>query len=155
MQTSRRNFLQTTAAVGAFVVAGGGLKAFGQDRSDDLFRVPAEVFSESLYSMTMRQAEALLGTTFMTTVSERETVLGGRSVRLTLTQVNPLERKANSILGCYGESFSLIFEAQQRVALEQGIYRMSGGGIVLDSVLLVPTGITRDKYEIIINHVTR
>jgi hypothetical protein len=155
MQTSRRNFLQTTAAVAAFVVAGGGYRAFGQERSDDLFRVPAEVFSESLYSMTMRQAEALLGTTFTTTLSEVETVLGGRSVRLTLTQVNSLERKANSILGCYGESFSLIFEAQQRVALEQGIYRMSGGGLVLGSVLLVPTGITRDKYEIIINHVTR
>ena len=155
METTRRNFLQTTAAAVTFVLASGGLRAFGQQPPDDLFAVPGEAYSDPLFSLTMRQAEALLGTPFTTTVVDERTLAGARTVRLILTEVNPLERKGNSARGYYGESFSLIFVTQQRVLLGQGAYRLSGGGLTLDDVLLVPTGIAHDKYEVIVNHVTR
>ena len=148
MHTSRRNFLRTSAAALTFVVAGGGLRALGQKRPDDLFPVPVEAYSDPIFSLTLGQAETLVGTTFTTVASN------GRPVRLTLTAVNSLERKANVIRGSYGESFSLIFEGQKRITLDQGAYQLSGGGFDFDAVLLVPTGIARDKYEIIVNHVT-
>ena len=148
MHTSRRNFLRTTTAALTFVVAGGGSRAFGQKRPVDLFPVPAEAYSDPIFSLTFSQAEALVGTTFTTIGAS------GRPVRLILTAVNSLERKANGIRGCYGESFSLIFEGQKKTTLDQGVYRLSGGGLEFDAVLLVPTGIARDKYEVIVNHVT-
>jgi hypothetical protein len=149
MQISRRNFLQTTCAALTLAVSSGGLRVLGQQTSPDLFPIPAEVYSEAIFSLTARQAESLVGTTFNVTVA------GGRNVRLTLTEVHPLERQMNTIEGYYGESFSLIFESQQRTKLNQGIYRVSGGGLDMSSLLLVPTGIERNKYEVLVNHVTR
>lgn len=149
MQVTRRNFLQTIGTAAAVVVSGTGLNAFGQDLPGDLFPIPAEAYSDPLFSISARHFEGLLGTTFTVTAA------GGRSVRLTLTQVNSLERQANVLRGFYGESFSLIFETQQRLRLSQGIYHVAGSGLDLNTVLLVPTGIERRHYEIIINHVTR
>lgn len=149
MEISRRNFLRTAGAAVAFGVASGGLRVIGQQRSGGLFPLPPEVYSEPLFSLTARQAEALLGTTFTATAS------GGRSVRLTLTEVNPLERQANTLGGYYGECFSLVFESPQRFKLTQGIYQITGGGLDMHSVLMVPTGMERRKYEIIVNHLTR
>ena len=149
MQISRRNFLQTAGTALTLVVANGGLPAFGQQQSEHLFPLPAEVYAQPIFSLTAKQAEALLGTTFNVTVP------GGRSVRLTLTAVNPLERQQNTIQGYYGESFSLVFESQQRLKLNQGIYGVSGGGLDMESVLLVPTGAERRHYEVIVNRVTR
>jgi hypothetical protein len=149
MQISRRNFIQTAGTAIAVIASAGGLRTFGQERSTDLFPLPAEVYSEPLYSMTAREAEALLGTTF------NVTIVGGRSVRLTLTEVKLLERQANTLRGFYGESFSLIFESPQKLKLNQGIYQIMGGGLDMNSVLLVPIGAERKKYEMVVNHVTR
>jgi hypothetical protein len=149
MQISRRNFIQTAGTAIAVIASAGGLRTFGQERSTDLFPLPAEVYSEPLYSMTAREAEALLGTTF------NVTTVGGRSVRLTLTEVKLLERQANTLRGFYGESFSLIFESPQKLKLNQGIYQIMGGGLDMNSVLLVPIGAERKKYEMVVNHVTR
>jgi hypothetical protein len=149
MEISRRNFLRTAGSTVAFVAASGGLLVIGQQRAGSLFPLPPEVYSDPLFSLTARQVEALLGTTFTATVG------GGRSVRLTLTQVNPLERQANTLRGYYGESFSLVFESPERLKLTQGIYQITGGGLDVHSVLMVPTGIERKKYEVVINHLTR
>jgi hypothetical protein len=147
MELSRRNFLQT-AGVAALVITGGRLGAFGQQKSGGLFPLPAEVYSEPIFSLTARQAEALVGTTFTVTLSS------GRTVRLTLTHVNPIQREKNTLRGYYGESFSMVFESQQRVSLAQGSYRISGGELDMTSVLLVPTGLDRKQYELMVNHVT-
>ena len=149
MQISRRNFLQATTTAVTFVAASGGLRVLGQKLTGDLFPVPPEAYSDPLFSLTSRQAEAMIGTTFTATVP------GGRTVRFTLTAVNVLARQGNILRGYYGESFSLIFESQQRVSLRQGVYKMSGDGVDWESVLLVPTGIERRHYEVMINHITR
>lgn len=149
MQISRRNFLQTTGAAAAFFVSSGALGALGQRKGGDLFPIPAEAYSEAIFSLTAKQAEAFLGATFTATSA------GGRTVRLTLTRVNPIQRESNALRGYYGESFSLIFESQQRLNLSQGIYRLTGGELDLQSVLVVPTGLDRRHYEVVINHLTR
>ena len=149
MQINRRNFIQSTAVALTFVLSGRNTRIFGQQPDGDLFRVPAEAYSDPLFSLTAAQAGALLGTTFTVTSA------GSRTVRLTLAQVNPLERQANALRGYYGESFSLIFESQQRLRLGQGVYRLAGGGLDLESVLLVPTGIAGRQYEVMINHLSR
>jgi hypothetical protein len=149
MQINRRNFLQSTAVALTFIVSSGGLRVFGQQQNGDLFQVPAEAYSDPLFSLTAAHAGGLVGTTFTATAA------GNRSVRLTLRQVNPLERQINTLRGYYGESFSLIFESQQRLRLGQGIYRLAGGGLDFESVLLVPTGIGGNQYEVLINHLTR
>ena len=149
MQISRRNFLQTAGAAVTFAVAGGSSRMFAQRGSGELFPIPPEVYSEAIYSLTAAQAQALIGTSFTLTLA------GGRTVRLTLTQVNPLERQANILRGYYGESFSLVFETPQRLQLAQGIYRVTGEGLDLPAVLLVPTDRARRQYEIVVNHLTR
>jgi hypothetical protein len=49
----------------------------------------------------------------------------------------------------------MIFESQQRLSLAQGAYRIAGGGLDMTSVLLVPIGLDRKQYEVMVNHVTR
>ena len=149
MEISRRNFLQTVSATAAaLAITGGGLRAFGQQKGD-LFPIPPEVYSETIFSLTAKQAEALLGTTFTATLA------GGRTVRLTLTRVNPIQGDGNTLRGYYGESFSMIFESQQRLSLAQGTYRLTSGDLDMTSVLLVPIGLDRKQYEVMVNHVTR
>ena len=150
MQTDRRNFLRTIGAAAAFTAAGGLRSAIGQDKDpSETFPIPPEAYSSLLYSLTSKQMETFIGQTF-TAVSST-----GRSVRLTLTEVNVLERFGNTVRGYYGECYSLIFEGGGKAKLTQDVYDMHVNGLENFSALMVPTGLASRQFEIVVNHVTR
>ena len=150
MQITRRKFINAACA-SAFIVAGGGLTAtFGQkDSPDDLFPVPPEAYSESLFSMTASQLQDYVGSRFTATIE------GLRPVTLVLEEVNTVERMANAIRGTYGECFSLVFTGAERRPVQQGTYNITTQGLDPFTALVVPVDRSRLRYEIIINHVTR
>ena len=150
MQITRRNFIQTLGSAGVFIAAGGATAVFSQRRvRTDLFPIPAEVYSEPLYSMTANQFEPLIGQAFSATAAD------GVTAELVLAEVNRLELQANTLRGYYGEVFSLVFEGSRRERLAQDSYEIHVDGLPNFTALVVPTGRVRRKYEIIINHLTR
>ena len=148
MYISRRKFLQT-GTVAAFAVAGGLTSVAGQEKVGTLFALPAEVYSQALYSMTAKQFRNLIGRNFTAVSGD------GRRTAIVLVEVNVLERMANTTSGYYGESFSLIFEGRSKTRLVQDLYELQGDAFDPVSVLLVPTGRASRQYELIINHLTR
>jgi hypothetical protein len=149
MHITRRKFLQAGSAAAAFVVATGLNPVAAQERSDILFPIPPEVYSQPLYSMSAKQFRDLIGRNFSVVSGD------GRVSRIVLVEVNVLERMANSTRGYYGESFSLIFENRGKDRLSQDVYELEGSDIEPVSVLLVPTGRASRQYELIVNHLTR
>jgi hypothetical protein len=151
MKITRRSFIQSAGGAAALLVAGSVLPtALGQQKArNELFPIPPEVYPEPLFSMTAKQFEQFIGHSFSATPE------GRRSVPLVLTEVNLLEYQQNTINGYYGESFSLIFEAQQRLTLSQDRYEMRTEGLPDFSALIVPTGRRRRQFEVIINRITR
>jgi hypothetical protein len=150
MHTTRRNFLRVAGTAGMLATAGGFGSLFGQQRKAvDLFPLPAEVYSQPLFSMGSKQFEVLIGRTF-TAVSE-----SGRANRLVLTEVNRLERMQNTVGGYYGECYSLIFESSAKVRLTQDVYEIRAEGLESFSALVVPTGRRLREFEIIVNHLAR
>ena len=150
MHTTRRNFLKVAGTAGMLATTGGFGSLFGQQQKTvDLFPLPAEVYSQPLYSMTSKQFETRIGRAF-TALSET-----GRANRLVLTEVNRLERMQNSVGGYYGECYSLIFESSAKVRLTQDVYEMRTDGLESFSALLVPTGRGPREFEIIVNHLAR
>jgi len=149
-QMNRRNFLHSLAVASAFAATGSVSRVLAQKGDGrGLFPVPAEAYSNSLYSMNSRQLEAFLGREFTVTAAD------GSGFGLTLREVNTAERKANAIRGSYGDSFSLIFEGEEKLQLEQDVFDFAIEGLEPFSALVVPTGRRRKQYEIVVNHVTR
>ena len=150
MKITRRQFIHATCASAMFISTGSLSAALGQKAvSEELFPIPAEAYSEPIFSMTSKQLRAFLGSHFTATPES------GKVTRLILTEVNQLERSQNILRGYYGESFSLIFEGEAPRPLGQGVYVMRTSGLDSFSALVVPTGRDRTQYEIIVNHITR
>ena len=149
MQITRRNFLQTCGAVAAVGLTCGELRTFGQSKNNELIPIPPEAYSDPFYSLSAKQCELLIGTSFTATS------IDGEVFRLVLSEVNPFDVQINNINGYYGESFSLVFEGNERRKLRQGIYEIEGGGFVLSSALIVPTDRLQKRYEVVVNHLTR
>jgi hypothetical protein len=147
---NRRNFLHSLAVASALSAAGSlsGVLAQKADRRG-LFPVPADAYSNSLFSMRAKQLETLLGHEFTVTAAD------GSIFSLTLKEVNSSEGKTNAIRGSYGESFSLIFEGEEKLQLNQDVFDFAVDGMAPFSALMVPTGRRRKQYEIVVNHVTR
>jgi hypothetical protein len=147
---NRRNFLHSLAVASAFAAVGStrGVLAQKPDRRG-LFPVPAEAYSNSLFSMSPKQLEPLVGRVFTVTAAD------GSVSGLTLKEVNASEGKTNAIRGSYGESFSLIFEGEDKLQLDQDVFDFAVDGMAPFSALVVPTGRRRKQYEVVVNHVTR
>ncbi|HEX6125006.1 MAG TPA: twin-arginine translocation signal domain-containing protein [Pyrinomonadaceae bacterium] len=150
MHITRRNFLHTIGAAACLAALADIRIVFGQRTGDpELFPLPAETYSDTLYSVTARHFGRFIGRRFTATSAE------GISTELVLLEVNPIERLGNTTRGFYGESFSLIFESRAKHRLFQDTYSFRVEGMDQFSALLVPTGRRGRQYEIIINHVTR
>ncbi|HUR98114.1 MAG TPA: twin-arginine translocation signal domain-containing protein [Pyrinomonadaceae bacterium] len=152
MHITRRNFLHTLGTAVAVATVGITPKnVFGQKQeSSNLFPIPAEVYSEPLYSMTAKQLKQFIGSDFTATSSRGETI------DLVLTEVNAIERLPNSAGGFYGECFSLIFEnKRKRSSLKQDTYEMGTTGMAPFSALVVPTDRLAKRNEVIVNHLSR
>ena len=148
MQITRRYFLNALSAAAALYAVS---PVFGQSNKHkaELFELPAEAYSDPLFSMTAKQFESFIGRTF----TARD--IDGVAVQFVLTEVNKLERSQNVLRGYYGECFSLIFTAPERVSIRQDPYEMRTDGLGIFSALIVPTGRHQREYEIIVNHITR
>jgi hypothetical protein len=151
MQTTRRNFIYTLAGVGAFVAFGGSAATVSGQAAEKggLFPIPAEVYSEPLFSLTAKQFDSFLGSTFTATAED------GRHFRLVLTEVKSLEVPENTIGGYYGEVFSLVFEGPRKGPLVQGRYEIRIAGLPDFTALVVPISRGLKDYEIIVNHLGR
>ena len=151
MEITRRQFINAACASAVLAVSGGLTASYGQLKGgkSGLFPVPPEAYSDPLFSCTASQCRELIGHTFTVT---RE---GLRPTSLILRQVIVNERSGNTLRGYYGDCFSLIFEGDGRRQLNQDSYLMETEGLRQFSALLVPVGIERTKYELIVNHITR
>jgi hypothetical protein len=151
MRVTRRNFLQTAGSAAALFVAGGStFSVFGQSKTKEgLFELPAEVYSNPVFSMSAKEFEQMTGRTF-TVVGEN-----GKAVELVLMEVNRLERQPNVLRGYYGESYSLVFVSPRDERIVQDNYELSADGLKSFSALIVPTSRGEREYEIIVNRITR
>ena len=148
MHITRRNFIQTISAAAAFFSI-QGLNTFGQRRvRNEVYSIPPEAYPEPLFSMTAKQFEPMVGQIFTATNAE------GRLFNLTLSEVNRIERLQNTLGGYYGECFSLIFDGDERDSLSQDTYELHAGSVEFPA-LVVPVGLHRKRYEVIVNHLTR
>lgn len=151
MQITRRDFVRNIGIGACAIYLTGSGAVFGQKRQrGGFFPIPAEAYTDPMYSMTAKQFEEYLGRSFLI-VSDN-----GKSFEAVLTEVNVQEDLRNTSTGVYGESFSLIFEANNdEVRLTQDVYSISTPGIQLFSPLVVPTGRRSRQYEVIVNHLAR
>ena len=151
MQISRRDFVRSVGIGACAVYLNGNGIAFGQrGPKGTFFPIPAEAYTDPMYSMTAKQFEGHLGRSFVIRFEN------GNSCEAVLTEVNVAEKLQNSLTGVYGEGFSLIFEIKNdEVRLKQDVYIVSAPGIQTFSPLIVPTGRLSRQYEVIINHLTR
>jgi hypothetical protein len=129
----------------------GNGAVFGQrSQKGTFFPIPAEAYTDPMYSMTAKQFEDYMGRSFVILFEN------GKSCEAVLTEVNVSENLQNTSTGVYGESFSLIFEINNdEISLKQDIYIVSAPGIEPFSPLIVPTGRRSRQYEVVINHLTR
>src|SRR5215218_6055630 len=104
MQITRRNFIRSIGVGACTLYLAGAGSVLGQatGKRDPYFRGAAEVYSDSLYSMSAKQLEAFLNKEFLIMSSD------GESFAAVLTEVNPQENLQKGLAGVYGESFSLI-----------------------------------------------
>src|SRR5829696_6603347 len=134
MQITRRDFVRSIGVGACTLYLAGAGTVLGQTRAkrDRYFQVPAEAYSDPLYSMTAKQFEPFLSKEFLIVSSD------GESFVPVLTEVNPHENLENALDGVYGESFSLIFEFRSdEVKIHQGVYLLSSPGIEEFSALVV------------------
>jgi len=151
MQISRRDFVRSVGIGACAIYLTGNGTVFGQrGHKGTFFPIPAEAYTDPMYSMTAKQFEEYLGRSFVIHFEN------GKSCEAVLTEVNVSENLKNLSTGVYGEGFSLIFEINNDdVRLNQDVYIVSAPGIQTFSPLIVPTGRLSRQYEVIINHLTR
>jgi hypothetical protein len=147
MKLTRRNFVQILGAAAAITTVDGCLNsALGQNSAlANLSAIPAAGKSHTLLSMNADQARAFIGRAFVVKASD------GVSTEIILSEVNKINRRANSARGYSGECFSLIFKSRRNPPFAQGIYEMQSAGVDQFSALLVPTGRRGREYELVVN----
>jgi len=148
MRITRRDFINAACASAILAASGSLTSSFGQ-KTNKLFPIPGEAYADPLLSMSSNKFREFIGQTFKVTGE------GIRPTPLVLTEVNLLERPQNTIGGYYGECFSLVFEGDLMRQLKQGSYSIETNGVPQFSALLVPIGMRRVKYEIVVNHISR
>jgi hypothetical protein len=151
MKLTRRSFLQKTGSVAIIAAVAGPIStAFGQSMSSD-----------SRAEKSIRASTDPLGTftqqSFVPYVGEEMSVKGvsGRATRLRLIEVNDLSVPDNEKRGYVGESFSLIFDAGKRSRLADGVFDFDHYALGKFSLLLVPVGMSGNRYEAVVNRIAR
>ncbi|HEX9961143.1 MAG TPA: twin-arginine translocation signal domain-containing protein [Pyrinomonadaceae bacterium] len=150
MTITRRGFIRNLGAVAVAAVSlNSTSRIFGQaSRTDELFAVPPESFSDPLNYLTRAHFEP-----FIDTFVRVET--GEKRIRLKLVEALELKRAVNESRSYKGESFSLLFEDTGKFRLAQDVYQIEHADLGKFSLLLVPTGLKGIHYEAIINRLGR
>lgn len=150
---TRRNFIQigTLAAVGGYSLGLTG-KIFGQMSGlDDSFILPSDILGDPVLTFSSEHFESFINTIFQ--IQNPQT--RSRSVDLRLIQVKKWQSKFNRAKGLRGESYSLLFEAERSAPIEQSIYEFSHGGLGKFSLFVAPVSPEPNRYEAVINHLSR
>ncbi len=151
MKINRRNFIQTagTAALATALMSSSG-DVFGQALlNGDLFMVPGESFTDPINYLSAKHFEPFTGSVMHASVN------GGPKTGLRLLEVVELRLENNEKRGFTGESFSLLFEPVNKVRLESQAYRIEHDGLGEFSLLIGPVGMTGNRYEAVVNRISR
>jgi hypothetical protein len=144
MKITRRNFVQALGTTMAIAVSGSGVKsAFGLATGDGASG------ANTLFKMSAAELKHFIGRRFVASAVD------GRQVDLILTEVNNVNRLANSKRGYAGECFSLVFRGSGKEGLAQGVYDMKSAGVDGFSALLVPTSRCHREFEMVVNRLAR
>lgn len=145
---TRRNFIQTlglTAVAGASLNLGG--KAFGQNKSDDLFSLPSESLSNPVLSFTSAHFTPFINTDFQAVQEGMR-----RTETLRLLNVKEVLLKENLAKNVQGISFSLMFAATGQTKITGNNFEFSHPSLGAFALVLMPVSAEPNRYEAIINH---
>ena len=146
---SRRDFLK----IGSLAVVGGlflgeGTSVFSQIiKNGDYFPIPTAAYSNQINSFSCNTFEPLIKTVF--TIEEKKSA----KVSLWLVEVVDENIKAARLSRISGESFSLIFEAENNAPLEDKIYKMTHPQLGEFSLFISTVGRSGKRYQAIFNRV--
>jgi hypothetical protein len=148
MKISRRSFfLNSGAAALTAAIVFPVQNVFGQtQKSAELFPIPPESVNDALTFLKREHFEPFINTLFQ---FQPET---GRVFNLKLIAAENLSRGENETQGFVGESFSLLFEGTKKSKISQGTFQITHA-LGQFSLLIVPVGLTGNRYEAIINRI--
>lgn len=152
MKITRRSFVKTFgAAVLAVGFANPVQSVFGQIRpmKDDLFLIPPESTNDPLTYLTSKHFEPFVNTFVRVWTDDK------RAVQLELIEVKELQHSSNDKRGLSGESYSLLFQSAGKIKLPQETYRIEHDALGALSLFLVPVGLEGNRYEAVINRISR
>lgn len=151
MKINRRNFIQTagTAALATgFLISSGDV--FGQAlQNGNLFMVPGESYTDPINYLTAKHFEPFTGNVMQASVN------GGPKTGLRLLEVVEQKFASNEKRGFSGESFSLLFEPVKNARLQSQTYWIEHDGLGEFSLLIGPVGMTGNRYEAVVNKISR
>jgi hypothetical protein len=149
---TRRNFI---SSVGLTALAAAALspaaKVFGQKRqSNDLFAIPAKSYSDPVLTFTSAHFTPFVNTNFKIRQSAES-----RIESLKLLNVKEIQRKGNLERGVQGDSFSLMFASTRGAKLTESPVEFTHPSLGVFSLILLPVSAEPNRYEAIINHLSR
>lgn len=148
---TRRNFMQSgiLAAIGSCTLGLTG-KVFGQTLlADDLFLIPPESLNDPILTLTSEHFVPFINTTFQFRHSQIPGNIILRLVDVHRPKIN------NSDKGVRGESYSLLFDAERTIHVEQLIYDVSHNGLGKFSLFIAPVLPEPNLYEAVVNRLSR
>lgn len=145
---SRRDFLKLggMAVVGGLVL-GEGSTVFSQRLTKKYFPLPIETYADAPSLMNYEMFEPLIKTVF-----EVQRGKAGRA-RLRLVEATRSEYSSNRLTRIGGEGFSLIFEAENDVRLDDKIYKMTHPQLGSISIFVSQVGQSGKRFQAVFNRV--
>lgn len=143
---NRRNFLRlTSAAVLGGIAFSGSINVFGQKREN--FPIPKTIFSQANFALNQQTFEPLVNTTFVFQGDN------GLPVSLKLVEVATTDNTKKYSSQIPVDSFTLIFEVQDKAVLEDKIYQVSHSALSDFPMFISTVGKSGRRYQAVFNRV--
>ena len=162
---SRRDFLKagSLAAIGSFTFL-SGKNVFGQvaKKSADYFPLPAEIYSDITSSFGSETFKPLVNTSFIIKTRDRLKIgnerlkfgkINSTDVSLKLIEVVESENKTNQSGGKNGNTFFLIFEAENGAVLEDKIYQIKNPQTGEFPIFISTVGRSGKRYQAVFSRI--
>ena len=145
---NRRNFVKLAgaAAFGA-VMLNGNINLFGQQKED--FPLPQTIYSDKSSTFNQQMFEPLTDGIFVFKSDD------GSQASMKLIEVVTKENSKNYMTRVQTDSFTLIFEMQDKVVLEDKIYEVSNDTLGDFSMFISTVGKSGKRYQAVFNRVYR
>lgn len=144
---NRRNFVKLAGAA-AFggLMLNGNINLFGQKKED--FPLPQTIYSDRSSTFSQQIFEPLTDSIFVFKNDDS-------AVSMKLVEVVTKENSKNYLSRVQTESFTLIFEIQGKVVLEDKIYEVSNDALGDFSMFISTVGTSGKRYQAVFNRVYR